>query len=168
MELVPRDEYRWGYRLCAEQYTGLPLKAQMLGAQGKPMLQYAFVKVREGVSGLDSSMRQVKVPASNVVQAKSPVMASQLPPGYSEVIAVKRKLPDHDTEVEHSIYSDGLNHISIFVEPAPKHMVDLEGESVHGLVNLRTRKVGSYQVTVVGDAPAAAVEMVAHSLVVAQ
>lgn len=165
MELVPRDQYRWGYRLCAEQYTGLPLKAEMLGEHGKPLLQYAFVKVREGVSGHSAPMRQIKMPAENLTPVEnSPITVRRLPPGYTQLIAVKRTLPQRDVEVEHRIFSDGLNHISMFVEPAPEHMVNLRGQSARGFVNLLTRKIGDYQVTILGDAPSAAVSMVASNL----
>jgi sigma-E factor negative regulatory protein RseB len=167
MELVPKDEYRWGYRLCAEQYTGLPLKADMLNESGKPLLQYVFVKVREGISGHSTQMKQVKMPAEHLVSvADSPVVVHKLPPGYSQLIAVKRTLPSRDVEVEHRIYSDGLNHISMFVEPAPEHMVSVKGQSARGFVNLLTRKVGDYQVTVLGDAPSAAVDLVARNVAV--
>ncbi|MDR3394216.1 MAG: MucB/RseB C-terminal domain-containing protein [Parasulfuritortus sp.] len=165
IELVPKDQYRWGYRLCAEQYTGLPLKAVMVGDNDKPLLQYAFVKVREGVT----SQAAVPMPAGSPADdlrpvVNSPVVVKQLPPGYVRLIAVKRKLPNHDTEVEHWIFSDGLSHISMFVEAAPVNMVSVKGQSTRGLMNLMTRKVGRYQVTVLGDAPSAAVDFVAMNL----
>jgi sigma-E factor negative regulatory protein RseB len=166
VELVPKDQYRWGYRLCAEQYTGLPLKAVMLGEHDRPLLQYAFVKVREGaisprsITPLSAGM----VPAELRPVENSPVVVRELPPGYGELIAVKRKLPNRDEEVEHWIFSDGLNHISMFVEAAPEHMVSVKGASAHGLMNLFIRKLGNYQVTVLGDAPWPAVELVAKNL----
>lgn len=165
IELVPKDQYRWGYRLCAEQYTGLPLKAVMVGKDGRPLLQYAFVKVREGTSGPVEPVLPDKMPVDDLHPVvNSPIRVKQLPPGYTQLIAIKRKLPNRSAEVEHWIFSDGLNHISMFVEPAPQGMVSIKGEGSHGLMNLLTRKLGNYQVTVLGDAPWPAVDFVAKNL----
>jgi sigma-E factor negative regulatory protein RseB len=165
IELVPKDQYRWGYRLCAEQYTSLPLKAVMVGDQDKPLLQYAFVKVREGVTSHAVVEMPAKTPADGPqLVENSALVVRQLPPGYTQLIAVKRKLPNRDVEVEHWVFSDGLNHISMFVEPAPANMVSVKGQSAHGLVNLLTRKLGNYQVTVLGDAPSSAVDFVTANL----
>ncbi len=165
VDMVPKDQYRWGYRLCAEQYTGLPLKAVMVGDHDRPLLQYAFVKVRQGVT----SRAAVAMPSMSSVEdlhpvENSPITVKQLPPGYSQLAAVKRRLPNRDAEVEHWIFSDGLSHISMFVEPAPARMVSVKGQSTRGLMNLLTRKLGNYQVTVVGDAPSPAVNFVAGNL----
>ncbi len=166
IELVPKDQYRWGYRLCAEQYTGLPLKVVMVGEQDKPLLQYAFVKVREGVTSQAAVPTPAALPADDLHPVvNGPVVVRQLPPGYERLIAVKRKLPNHNSEVEHWIFSDGLNHISMFVEAAPRNMVSVKGQSTRGLMNLMTRKIGDYQVTVLGDAPSVAVDFVASNLV---
>jgi len=165
IDLVPKDQYRWGYRLCAEQYTGLPIKAVMVGDNGRPLLQYAFVKVREGATGHVNADFPVGTPVADLNPVvDSPLVVKQLPPGYSQLVAVMRKLPNRDAEVEHWIFSDGLNHISMFVEPAPEHMVNAKGQSSRGLVNLMISKYGNYKVTVLGDAPLPAVAFVANNL----
>lgn len=167
IDLVPKDEYRWGYRLCAEQYTGLPLKAEMIGENNRPLLQYAFVKVREGAGARIMPMQPLKaMPAGLRPVQNSPVAVRQLPPGYSRLLAIKRKLPNRDIEVEHWIFSDGLNHISMFVEAAPSHLVNISGHSSRGLMNLDILKLGNYQITILGDAPLAAVDYIAHNLAV--
>lgn len=165
LELVPKDQYRWGYVLCAEQYTGLPLRAVMVGEDGQPLVQYAFVKVRQGSIGKPDPDLPGMVPADDLRPVENgAVSVKHLPPGYVRVIAIKRKLPNRSGEVEHWVFSDGLNHISMFVEPAPKNVVSLKGQSTRGMMNLLTRKLGRYQVTVLGDAPWPAVEAVAMNL----
>jgi len=167
LELVPKDQYRWGYVLCAEQYTGLPLKAVMVGGDGQPLVQYSFVKVRQGAVDKPDPDLPGMVPADDLRPVDvSPILVRQLPPGYAKVAAIKRKLPNRIGEVEHWVFSDGLNHISMFVEPAPKKAVSIKGQSTRGMMNLLTRKLGRYQVTVLGDAPWPAVEIVAMNLAV--
>ena len=167
IELRPKDQYRWGFVLCADQMTNLPLRAVMVDGEGRPLLQYAFTNLRKGSAGkLDPDIPGL-VPLDDLRLAEnSQVVVGNLPPGYAKVIGVKRKLPKRNGEVEHWVFSDGLSHISMFVEPAPKNLVSLKGQSKQGMVNMLTRKLGRYQVTVLGDAPWPAVEAIAKNLTV--
>jgi len=165
MELVPKDQYRWGYVLCADQLTGLPLKAVMVDAEGHPLVQYSFVDVHKGAAGNSDPEPPRMTPSDDLRPVGTGVIAVKtLPPGYVKVAAIKRKLPNRKGEVEHWVFSDGLSHISMFVEPAPKNLVSLKGQSTRGMMNMLTRKLGAYQVTVLGDAPWPAVEAVAMDL----
>lgn len=165
LELVPKDRYRWGYVLCADLYTGLPLKAVMVDGEGRTLVQYAFVEVRKGAASKPDPDLPGMVPSDDLRPAENSAVAVKfLPPGYIKVAAIKRKLPNRIGDVEHWVFSDGLNHISMFIEPAPKNMVSVKGQSTRGMMNLLTRKLGRYQVTVLGDAPWPAVEAVAKNL----
>jgi sigma-E factor negative regulatory protein RseB len=48
VELAPKDAFRWGYVLCAEKDTALPLKAVMVDETGQPLMQYTFAEIRLG------------------------------------------------------------------------------------------------------------------------
>ncbi|NWG86744.1 MAG: MucB/RseB C-terminal domain-containing protein [Hydrogenophilaceae bacterium] len=166
LELVPKDRYRWGYVLCAEKASDLPLKAVMVNERGQMLMQYAFAEVHIG------RLREpvaAKLPASaapeTTVQATGDTLrVKQLPPGFVRVAAVKRKLPQHAEATEHWVFSDGLTHISLFIEPMVKPLQPVKGESKRGMVNMVVRQVGERQVTVLGEAPWAAIEAVAMAL----
>ena len=165
LELVPKDQYRWGYLLCADQMTGLPLKAALVDGSGHPLVQYTFTSVHAGVTGKTDPEMPDMTPSDDLRQIESGALVVKvLPPGYTREVAIKRKLPNRKGEVEHWVFSDGLSHISMFVEPAPKNMVSMKGQSTRGMMNMLTRKIGPYQVTVLGDAPWPAVEAVAMNL----
>jgi sigma-E factor negative regulatory protein RseB len=166
LQLTPKDVYRWGYFLCAEHSSHLPLKAMMVNESGKPLLQYAFTEVRIGSSPRTGNPPR-HTPTTEPVAKSAPseaIAVRQLPPGYTRVVAVKRRLPNRPNEVEHWVYSDGLTHISLFIEPATRPVETVRGESAKGMLNLLTRQVGNWQVTVLGDAPWPAVEAIATSL----
>jgi sigma-E factor negative regulatory protein RseB len=167
LQLTPKDAYRWGYVLCAESTSHLPLKAMMVNEAGRPLLQYAFTEVRIGASPRVGNPPRNAPGIDPVVRGgpSEPIAVRQLPPGFTRVVAVKRKLPNRPNEVEHWVYSDGLNHISLFIEPATRPVETVKGESAKGTLNLLTRRVGNWQVTVLGDAPWPAVEAIATSLV---
>lgn len=165
LALEPKDRYRWGYTLCVDKDSKLPLKAALVDARGKPLMQYAFAEVEIGPAstGLAKPIAAgVPREAPKAIDSGA-VNVGQLPPGYSRVIAVKRPLAKLGAEVEHWVFSDGLTNISMFVEPA-RDNVNLRGASQRGMTNLRTLRVGGSQVTVVGDAPPPAVEMIVASL----
>lgn len=166
VELVPKDRFRWGYVLCADSKTYLPLQAVMVNESGQPLLQYVFAEVRIGMSARPAApIATMMTPVEEVrpVQADA-IQVKQLPPGYTRVAAMKRTLPRHAAEVEHWVFSDGLTHVSMFIEPALKPVGSLKGASPRGMMNLLTRQVGGYQITVVGDAPWPAVEAIAMNL----
>jgi sigma-E factor negative regulatory protein RseB len=165
VELVPKDRYRWGYVICAETKTFLPLKAVMVNEAARPLMQYAFAEVRIGAPPQIAVSAAAGAVADNARPVREDVIrVGQLPPGYTRVAAMKRKLPRYAQEVEHWVFSDGLTHVSLFIEPAAKPVNSLKGTSPRGMMNLLTRQVGAYQVTVVGDAPWPAVETIAMNL----
>ncbi|HRH80221.1 MAG TPA: MucB/RseB C-terminal domain-containing protein [Thiobacillaceae bacterium] len=166
VQLQPRDQYRWGYVLCAEKNSALPLRVVMVNEAGRPLLKYAFSKVRIGkvapIQGLPKGV--MESPDSPMEDGQAPVVARQLPPGYAQVAAMKRKLPNRPQEVEHLVFSDGLAYISLFAEQTTQPVESVKGESHKGMINLVTRQVGNWRVTVLGDAPWSAVETVAMGL----
>jgi len=173
VEILPRDAFRWGYILCAEKDSGLPLKAVMVNASHLPLMQYAFAEVKLSVPG--SATKPPAWPATRPALlpempdpaqplAAEQVVAKALPPGFTRITAVKRRLPNMPGEVEHWVFSDGLTHISLFLSPSNKPVDSVRGESPRGMVNLMRRQVGEFQATVLGDAPWVAVETIALGL----
>ena len=164
LELIPKDHFRWGYVLCADKDTNLPLKAVMVNEHGQPLMQYAFTEVRFGDSGtLPSAKPSTGAAEVPFLAAGDALNIKQLPPGFAREVAIRRKLPQHG-EIEHWVFSDGLTHISMFIEPMAKPFMPVKGESKQGMVNMLVRQVGDYQVTVLGEAPWSAVEAIAMGL----
>ncbi len=169
VELLPRDAFRWGYILCAEKNSGLPLKAVLINGDHSPLMQYAFAEVKFGTSNPTGSLGRNPNPMPDMPEPArrletERIVATALPPGYVRVAAVKRRLPNMTGEVEHWVFSDGLTHISLFLSPSATPVSSVRGQSTQGMVNLMRRQVGPYQATVLGDAPWAAVETIAMGL----
>jgi sigma-E factor negative regulatory protein RseB len=165
VELLPKDAFRWGYILCAEKNSALPLKAVMINDAGQPLMQYAFAEIKLGVPPhLDSRPMPKDVPESAKPASDEPIEVSNLPPGFSRVTAVKRHLPNKPGEVEHWVFSDGLTYISLFLEPATKPVETIKGQSNKGMINMLTRQVGNMQAIVLGDAPWPAIEAISMNL----
>lgn len=166
VELTPKDTYRWGYVLCVDPGNFLPLKAEMINDTRQPLFSYAFAEVKYGkpVRRLPSG----KLPELPL-EAPQPstgevIQVRQVPPGFVRVATMKRNLKEKPNVVEHWVYSDGLTHISLFIEPSSGPVGTVKGASARGMLNMLTRQVGPWQVTVLGDAPWPAVETVATNL----
>lgn len=174
VEILPKDAYRWGYVLCADKNSGLPLKAVMVNDAGLPLMQYAFAEIRIGGAPRAAAAAESKsqesdwslpaLPAAMRPIGLEMVSIRNLPPGFSRISAVKRTLPNKPGEVEHWVFSDGLTHISLFLEPALQPIESVRGQSKQGMINMVTRQVGAMQATILGDAPWAAIEAIAMGL----
>ncbi len=170
VEIVPKDAFRWGYVLCADKDSGLPLKAVMVNEAGVPLMQYAFAESRIGAAPrveAQSSQTRWAMPALPVSMRPIDVEAvhiKSLPPGFSRITAVRRTLPNKTGEVEHWVFSDGLTHISLFLEPATRPIESVRGQSKQGSINMVKRQVGPMQATILGDAPWPAIEAIAMGL----
>jgi sigma-E factor negative regulatory protein RseB len=164
VELAPKDAFRWGYLLCAEKDTALPLKAVMVNEAGRPLMQYTFAEIKLGAMPKGASSPLPDMPEISQPVANERVGVKGLPPGFTRITAVRRKLPNKPVEVEHWVYSDGLTHISLFLEPAAHPVESMRGQSKLGMINMFTRQIGPMQATVLGDAPWPAVEAIAMGL----
>lgn len=166
IDLLPKDRYRWGYQLCVEKKTALPLKAVMVNEAGQPMLHYAFAEVRIGTAPRPAPVPAARIAATSSLRPTSGeiVEVRQLPPGFERVAAMRRALPNQAGEVEHWVFSDGLTHVSLFLKQNERPVNAVKGNSARGMMHLLTRQVGKYQATVVGDAPWPTVERIAAGL----
>ena len=86
------------------------------------------------------------------------------PPGFRTVAELMRTVGGTGG-VGHIVLSDGLAAISVFIEPATsKRPVPHAGLARQGAINVYTRPVGNYWVTVVGEAPAESVKYIANAV----
>ena len=174
LAIRPRDDFRPSYDLCIDQETGLLLKAQMLDVAGTAVEHIAFSDVRVGEPleklALEPSWStatwQVVERLPKTMDLKSNGWFYQLPPGYKAVMQVQRTFKG-GREVAHTVLTDGLATISIFIEPYQQNLSHHHqvGASTVGAVNLYGRQHESFWIVVAGEAPAQAVQMVAQSLV---
>lgn len=173
--LEPRDRMRYGHQFCAEAATGLPLRARTFNEKKEPLESFAFTEVRIGgsfnrdavKSRYAASSKDWKVDHSAYPIAETPAdtgwVLTQQPAGFRKLTELKRSIAGRTAMVSHIVYSDGLAAVSVFIEPLPKARIATH-LSHQGAVNIYTRPVADYMVTVLGEAPAATVMQIANSL----
>lgn len=167
VELVPRDGLRHGYRLWADQSTGLPLRVMVLDGSkvveqvGFSELQYVQPAAAEvAPSGLSSDWT-VETPVLDTLDPAKLGWSVAPPPGFVLKSAMRRRLPDGAPVIQ-LFMSDGLAHVSVFIEEG-KHLRE-EGVLGRGAVSVAVRQVGSARVTAVGEVTAAGARAAAQSV----
>jgi sigma-E factor negative regulatory protein RseB len=181
--VMPRDGFRYGYELWADQETGVPLKFSLLGSDGHVIEQVMFTEVAFPGSIPDDSFKlQVNTAESRVEQRQlpppTPLAAlagdapqqaplwsfEHLPPGFRVVMQKEENLPDGSGRMMHTLLTDGLTTISVFSDEVHGADKELHGLVQRGSFQAYGRVVGSFHVTIVGDAPASTVRLIGDSL----
>ncbi len=178
--LRPRDGQRFAQRLWAERSSGLLLRADVLAPDGRVLESAAFTEVTIGVKSQPESvlapMKKLEgyrvlrdAPQRTGLEAegwrlKVPVA------GFRQISCVKRTLDaagDGEraaaADVLQTIFSDGLTHVSVFIEPfhAERHRA---GAGAFGATHTLMQPSGPHWVTVVGDVPLATLKQFAAAL----
>lgn len=172
--LEPKDDLRFGYVLWAEAKSGLLLKARMNDQNGGAVEQFSFAEVRIGdgirreefISQFDGAKgwRVINAGGSEVEGAGLRWSVNSPVPGFKLISAVQRKLGEAQGEVVHMVFSDGLAAMSVFIEPMPTQRVGEVGATSSGPVNIFKRRIDSYLVTSLGEAPSKAVQVLAEAV----
>ena len=169
--LQPRDEWRFAQRIWADQETGLMLRSDVIGASRTVLESAAFSEVEIGVRAQPDSVLQpirkleslrVLRPAHVPTQLESQGWAlSRAVAGFRLASCVKRPAdlqsqaegPSPRPEVVQAVFSDGLTHVSIFIEPfeAARHRKDIQAQ--FGATHSLASRKGVAWITVMGDVP---------------
>lgn len=169
--LEPRDGLRFAQRLWADQATGLMLRADVLGdavSGVRPVLEStAFSEVEVGVKPQPDLVLQV-MRGTEALQVMRPqqkrtsleaegwVVARPLM-GFRLAGCVRRGMETagDDEPVLQAVFTDGLTHVSVFLEPfrAPRHRAEVQAQQ--GATTTLMMRRGEHWITAVGDVPAA-------------
>jgi sigma-E factor negative regulatory protein RseB len=168
--LKPKDELRYGYKLCADLHSGMLMRAVTLDPGGEPVEQFTFTQL--AIGGVTRAMVRPRNAGRNwrVEDAEAAPtrlagwsLAAELP-GFHKVVELKRRLGE-SRPVGQMVYSDGLAAVSVFIEPlAVRHDPVPTGLANMGAINIYTREVANHMITVVGEAPALSVQRIADSV----
>jgi sigma-E factor negative regulatory protein RseB len=168
--LEPRDVYRYGHRLCADSASGLLLKASTLNEKNEVVDQFFFTQASIGgnidpeqLKSKYASKPQVSLPTTQAQVDPGWVIKSP-PAGFKKIMALKRSFPGKKFPTNHLVFSDQLAAVSVFIEPLAGVTKPVSGLSSQGAINVYTKAVGEYQVTVLGEVPAVTVTQIGNSV----
>lgn len=178
--LRPRDSQRFAQRLWADQASGLLLRADVLAPDGRVLESAAFTDVTIGVKAQPASVLEPmkkldgyrvlrSAPQRTDLEAEGWRLTAPVA-GFRPISCVKRSLDAHvdgqsasSTAVLQTIFSDGLTHVSVFIEPfrSEHHRA---GTAAFGATHTLMQPLGAYWITVIGDVPMATLKQFAAAL----
>ncbi|HEX5636155.1 MAG TPA: MucB/RseB C-terminal domain-containing protein [Gammaproteobacteria bacterium] len=188
IELLPKDQYRYGFRLWLARDNGLLLRCDLLGERGDVIEQVMYSQLTTmkpvpppGVPDL-TNWRVIDIDAGRQAlpdAANIHWRVDRLPAGFRLIhaaampsVAAAETDDSHTqaqpTQVQHLIFSDGMTSVSVFVEERVPDNKLLVGVSRMGAVNAFGQSLNGHHVTVIGEVPMLTVRQIAQSLVHAE
>jgi sigma-E factor negative regulatory protein RseB len=176
VQLAPKDNLRFGYRIWSEKKSGLVVKLQTMDAEGNVLEQAAFSELQlDAPVRIGQLSRMMAVPegwrveraeavktnaAAEGWQLKSPVAGFQPISCYRRPVA---GAPAPNGTLQW-IFSDGLAAVSLFVEDYDRQRHVQEGLFSSGATQTLTRRVQDWWLTAVGEVPPQTLKAFAQSL----
>ncbi len=178
VELRPKDNLRFAYRVWAAEKSGLVLKLQTLDGQGQVLEQAAFSELQLDVPlkmdkllqmmGKTDGYRVEKLKLlTTTADAEGWLLKSPVP-GFNSVSCYRRPASSRGdsgrAEPMQWTFSDGLASVSLFVEPYQKQHHPQESSLSIGATQTITRRVDAYWLTAMGEVPLATLQLFAAGL----
>jgi sigma-E factor negative regulatory protein RseB len=180
--VMPRDQYRYGYRLWIDDSSAMPLKTQLCDARGNVIEQLVFANLKVRAHIPDAAFRtDISTTGFQWLRNDSPPLketsrndtdtvwsADHLPPGFHMTVSAAQVMPGSPGPVDHLVFTDGLASVSVFVETTeieltPGHGPVMEAARVGSSYAFST-VVDGHKVTAVGEVPAQTVRFIADSV----
>jgi sigma-E factor negative regulatory protein RseB len=178
--LEPRDALRYAQRLWADQATGLMLRADVIGVATdgtRPVLEStAYSEIAIGVRPQPEAVLQASrnLDAYRVVrpqrqhatlEAEGWVLARPVP-GFRLAGCVWRGMETagDQASVLQTVFTDGLTHVSLFIEPYRPHIHPGPLQLQQGATATLMLRRGEHWITAVGDVPPATLKLFADAV----
>ena len=172
VELMPKDAFRYSYKIWADTEYGLLLKMTLIDSKNQTLEQIEFNQLSMLNSQdenwfkprIDVKKSYVMEDATAVNQITNDWIVSELPVGYVKVDHRAVVVLGKTAPVDQIIFSDGIASFSLFIEPLTKGMHPKMGHMQIGSTNICANVINGYQLTVVGEVPAATVMQIAKAV----
>lgn len=175
--IKPKDSYRYGYQLWADIRNGLLLRADLIDDKNKIIEQFMFTQVNPLTAGSMANLQEMGEKGARGRRGKnegSPTAGkpawtvSRLPPGFKLSMYNVRQISAKPSRVEHLVYSDGWAVVSIFIErlqdrTAQKASSPPDRPDRIGAIHTYAKVLDKHRITVVGEVPAATIDMIGQS-----
>lgn len=174
LRLDGSDRYRYDYRMWIDTETDLLLRSELVDHDGMVYERFMFTDLQLldtiRADRFEPSLEDMQYQRHGSADPETSTLehprweVADLPPGFHLVSHRSEAMPPHGNAVQHSVYSDGLASVSVFIESANSGDMPLNGLSRMGAVHAFGRQLEGRQVTVVGEVPAATVRRIASSV----
>lgn len=176
ISIEPRDAWRYGYKLWLDERTGMLMRSDLLDDSGHLVERVVFTSLKYPSHISNAALAPTEIGRGYVwniqgdseqplpEEAHARWQTGKLPPGFQLSLSDVQRVAGVAHPVRHLVFSDGLASVSVFAELASPGRKALLGPSRMGAVNAYGRNVSGRHLTVVGEAPAVTVEMIAKAM----
>lgn len=175
IDIIPKDNFRYGYRLWLDSESMLLLRSDLLGEDGEILEQTMFADVSivnfiplamltPVTDGEGFNWYRENDDAKNPEPVESNWQLGSLPMGFTVTGRYRHPLPETPEPAEHWVLSDGLSSVSIYIEKSSNDKDIFKGPSRMGVMHVFGALIAGHQITVIGDVPGATVEMIAGTV----
>ncbi|MDQ7015464.1 MAG: MucB/RseB C-terminal domain-containing protein [Gammaproteobacteria bacterium] len=174
IRIQPKDAFRYGYRLWLDKKNDLLLRSDLLDTEGNIIEVVMFTeltlldKVPKGrfvsISGGKGFTWHHGKESKAPLKSSSPWLIKVVPEGFVLTSQTEKTMNSNSTPVFHTVYSDGLASVSVFIEKLTPEKERFQGASKMGAVTVYGRMMGEHQITVVGEVPLQTVKLIAQSI----
>jgi sigma-E factor negative regulatory protein RseB len=174
VQLVPKDNLRFGYRIWSEKKTGLVVKLQTVDPAGNVLEQAAFSELAldapvridklNQMMGATEGWRVEKAEAVKTTAAAEGWQLKTAVAGFKPVSCYRRPAAAAPEGTLQWIFSDGLAAVSLFVEAYDRQRHVNEGVFSSGATQTLTRRIQDWWLTAVGEVPPQTLKAFALSL----
>lgn len=176
VNIVPKDDFRYGYQLWIDDNTKLMLKSELKNNSGLPIEQIFFTHLdivdeispqllKPAISGKGYTWYSDSSEEMPVRSGAHKWTVMDMPDGFTLSDYEKQSVTDNTMPVEHMMYSDGLAMVSVFIEKIMNEPDRMQGVSKMGGVNAFATFANGYQITAVGEVPQKTVQLMANSVI---
>lgn len=184
VNVLPRDQYRYGYQLWIDVSSKLLLKSELRDENGRlqELVMFTELEILDDIDDqrLASTLEGVDITWQE--QTGSPATPGEvrklndladgelwqvewMPQGFSLSEHTYELLANSPRPVQHLVFTDGLSMVSVFVEKLGDDDSIMIGPSSVGAVNAFARQTEGHQVMVVGEVPQMTVRLMASSVI---
>jgi sigma-E factor negative regulatory protein RseB len=170
VQVAPKDNLRYGYRIWSEKKTGMVVKLQTVDPDGSILEQAAFSELQlDAPVRMDKLAQMMAVPEGWRVEKAEAVKTTAAAEGWGlrNSVAGFKPMSCYKRPAEgvlQWIFSDGLASVSLFVESYDKQRHQQEGLFASGATHTLTRRVQDWWLTAVGEVPPQTLRAFAASL----
>ena len=172
IELIPKDAYRYSYKIWTDTEFGLLVKMTLQNEKNETLEQITFQELSMLNShdlnwyqpSIDLSKKYEMEDATLLNRVHTNWIVAELPPGYVKVDHIEFMANGKTAPVNQMIFSDGIASVSLFIEPVVKGQRPKMGHHLIGSTHICANIVEGYQVMVVGEVPLATVQQIAKAV----
>ncbi len=177
MEVISKDQYRYGYRLCIDAKNSLLLKSELTSYDGRVLESYMFVNIEFGRT--DASQFVSETPPTqlnwmgdmdsdthDVMQNEAGAQKWRIAEnksGFKLEQYIERLSPVMQADITHLVLGDGLAKISVFIAQSKSSANKDKKALSMGSLNSYTLERAPYMITAIGEVPQETVAIIAQS-----